>query len=70
MIQLTRLNRLPLVLNSDLIEYIEITPDTVITLTTGQKIMVGESAAEGGRPCGGLPALHPEHRDSVPDPEP
>ena len=44
MIQLTRLNRLPLVLNSDLIEYIEITPDTVITLTTGQKIMVGESA--------------------------
>ena len=46
MIQLTRLNHLPLVLNSDLIEYIEITPDTVITLTTGQKIMVGESAAE------------------------
>ena len=31
-------------LNSDLIEYIEITPDTVITLTTGQKIMVRESA--------------------------
>jgi len=46
MIQLTRLNHLPLVLNSDLIEYIEVTPDTVITLTTGQKIMVGESAAE------------------------
>jgi flagellar protein FlbD len=46
MIQLTRLNHLPLVLNSDLIEYIEITPDTVITLTTGQKIMVAESAAE------------------------
>jgi flagellar protein FlbD len=32
--------------NSDLIEYIEITPDTVITLTTGQKIMVRESADE------------------------
>jgi len=31
MIQLTRLNHLPLVLNSGLIEYIEITPDTVIT---------------------------------------
>jgi len=46
MVQLTRLNHLPLVLNSDLIEYIEITPDTVITLTTGQKIMVRESAAE------------------------
>lgn len=46
MIHLTRLNRIPLVLNSDLIEHIEITPDTVITLTTGQKIMVLESAEE------------------------
>ena len=42
MIPLTRLNHIPLVLNSDLIEHIEITPDTVITLTTGQKIMVLE----------------------------
>jgi len=46
MIQLTRLNHVPLVLNSDLIEHIEITPDTVITLTSGQKIMVLEPAAE------------------------
>ena len=46
MIQLTRLNHIPFVLNSDLIEHIEITPDTVITLTTGQKIMVLESADE------------------------
>ena len=46
MIQLTRLNHIQLVLNSDLIEHIEITPDTVITLTTGQKIMVLESAEE------------------------
>lgn len=46
MIELTRLNHIRLVLNSDLIEHIEITPDTVITLTTGQKIMVLESAAE------------------------
>lgn len=46
MIHLTRLNHIPLVLNSDLIEHIEITPDTVITLTNGQKIMVLESAAE------------------------
>lgn len=46
MIQLTRLNHIPLVLNSDLIEHIEITPDTVITLTSGQKIMVLEAAAE------------------------
>jgi flagellar protein FlbD len=46
MIQLTRLSHIPLILNSDLIEHIEITPDTVITLTTGQKIMVLESAEE------------------------
>ncbi len=46
MIQLTRLNHAPLVLNSDLIEHIEITPDTVITLTSGQKLMVLEPAAE------------------------
>jgi flagellar protein FlbD len=35
-----------MVLNSDLIEQIEITPDTVISLTTGQKIMVLESCDE------------------------
>ncbi len=46
MIQLTRLNHVPLVLNSDLLEHIEVTPDTVITLTTGQKIVVLESADE------------------------
>ncbi|HWC95819.1 MAG TPA: flagellar FlbD family protein [Candidatus Sulfopaludibacter sp.] len=44
MIRLTRLNRVPLVLNSDLIEHIDVTPDTVITLTTGQIIRVRESA--------------------------
>lgn len=44
MIQLTRLNHVPLILNSDLIEHIEVTPDTVITLTTGQRFMVLESA--------------------------
>ena len=46
MIQITRLNHIPLVLNSDRIEHIEITPDTVITLTTGQKIVVLEKAGE------------------------
>lgn len=44
MIRLTRLNRAPLVLNSDLIEHIESTPDTVITLTTGQVVRVLESS--------------------------
>jgi flagellar protein FlbD len=46
MIYVTRLNHTPLVLNSDLIEQIESTPDTVISLTTGQKIMVLESTDE------------------------
>lgn len=46
MIRLTRINRVPLVLNSDLIEHVEVTPDTVIALTTGQKYIVMESADE------------------------
>lgn len=46
MIKLTRLSREPLVLNSDLIEYMEANPDTVITLTTGQKLRVCETADE------------------------
>jgi len=46
MIQLTRLNHVPLILNSDLIEHVEVTPDTVIALTTGQKFLVLESAEE------------------------
>lgn len=46
MIRVTRLNSSPLILNSDLIEHIESTPDTVITLTTGQSVRVRESADE------------------------
>jgi flagellar protein FlbD len=46
MINLTRSSHEPFVVNSDLIEYIEATPDTVITLTTGQKLRVSESAQE------------------------
>jgi flagellar protein FlbD len=46
MIRLTRLNRAPMVLNSDLIEHVDVTPDTVITLTTGQILRVRESADE------------------------
>ena len=46
MIHVTRLNHLPLVLNADLIEWIEVTPDTVISLTTGQKLVVLEAAEE------------------------
>lgn len=46
MIYVTRLNHTPVVLNCDLIEHIETTPDTVISLTNGQKMMVLESADE------------------------
>jgi flagellar protein FlbD len=46
MISLTRINRMPLVLNADLIEHIEVTPDTVISLTNGHKYVVRESADE------------------------
>ena len=46
MIRLTRINHIPLVLNPDLIEHVEVTPDTVIAMTTGQKFMVVESADE------------------------
>ena len=46
MIYVTRLNHTPVVLNCDLIEHMETTPDTVVSLTTGQKFMVLESAEE------------------------
>jgi flagellar protein FlbD len=46
MIHVTRINHLPLVLNADLIEHLEATPDTVISLTNGQKLVVLESVAE------------------------
>jgi len=46
MILLTRLNNRPLVVNSDMIKFIENTPDTVITLVSGEKIIVLETVAE------------------------
>jgi flagellar protein FlbD len=46
MIRLTRLNHAPMVLNSDLIEHIDVTPDTVVTLTNGQILRVRETAEE------------------------
>jgi len=46
MIQLTRLNNKPLVVNSDLIKFVEQSPDTLVTLITGEKIVVLEKPAE------------------------
>ncbi|HOJ20387.1 MAG TPA: flagellar FlbD family protein [Armatimonadota bacterium] len=46
MIHLTRLDSAPIVVNCDLVESIEATPDTLLSLTTGKKILVKESVAE------------------------
>jgi flagellar protein FlbD len=46
MILVTRLNHSVLVLNSDLIETIETAPDTVVSLISGQKLIVLESPEE------------------------
>ena len=46
MIRLTRINKVPLVLNSDLIEHLEVTPDTVVSLTNGQKFLILETPEE------------------------
>lgn len=43
MIQLTRLNNQPFAVNSDLIKFIENAPDTVLTLISGEKIVVLET---------------------------
>jgi flagellar protein FlbD len=46
MITVTRLNGIAVVLNAELIEHIESTPDTLITLTTGNKVNVLEPVDE------------------------
>lgn len=42
MIHLSRLNGKPFVVNAELIKFVEATPDTIISLTTGDKLMVAE----------------------------
>lgn len=46
MIDVTRFNNTQFVLNAELIQTVEETPDTVITLTTGTKYVVKESCEE------------------------
>ncbi len=46
MIQVTLLNKKKIFINADLIEMVEETPDTIITLTTEKKIIVRESVDE------------------------
>jgi flagellar protein FlbD len=46
MIEVTRLRGSKVVLNAELIETVEETPDTVITLTSGKRYIVSESSDE------------------------
>lgn len=46
MIDVTKMNGGSVTVNADLIETVEETPDTIITLTTGKKIIVKESRQE------------------------
>ncbi len=43
MIELTRLNGTKFAVNCDLIKYVEASPDTILTLITGEKLLVAES---------------------------
>jgi flagellar protein FlbD len=58
MIELTRLNGSPLAVNCDLIKYAESSPDTVLTLITGEKLVVLE-------PCEEVSRLTLEYRAAV-----
>jgi flagellar protein FlbD len=46
MIELTRLNGRPMMLNSDLIKTAEASPDTMLTLINGEKLIVREEISE------------------------
>ena len=46
MVKLTKINGQQFYVNSDLMEFIESTPDTIISLTTGKKVIVKETTEE------------------------
>jgi len=46
MIKVTRINGTELIVNADMIEFVEATPDTLISLVSGRKILVREKVAE------------------------
>lgn len=51
MISVTKLNNTRIIVNAEMIRYVESTPDTLITLTTNDKLMVKESVEEVVRKC-------------------
>ncbi len=46
MVKVTRMNGFDFVVNAELIEFIEATPDTVLTLTTGKKFVLKDTVEE------------------------
>jgi flagellar protein FlbD len=46
MVEMTRLNGHPFLVNADLIKHVEAIPDTTLTLVTGEKMVVLESCGE------------------------
>ncbi len=74
MIQLTRLNKSVFIVNSSLIALVEQSPDTIVTLVNGEKLLVRESAQQivrlviafrrellqGGFPSGGAIGVSPD----------
>jgi flagellar protein FlbD len=46
MVKLTRLNGQEFIVNAELIQFLDATPETILTLTTLQKIVVKESLDE------------------------
>jgi flagellar protein FlbD len=83
LIRLTRINKTALAVNADLIKFIETAPDTVITLITGEKVVVTESVEQiidfivqfrrvilTGTPCPAAAALTSSFLASTPNRKP
>jgi flagellar protein FlbD len=66
MIRLTRLNGESFILNADLIQYVESRPDTFVTLTTGDRVVVAESDDEVVRRA----VAYQQSKNLIPAPRP
>ena len=64
MIQLTKISGESFVLNAELIKYVEALPDTYVTLTTGDRIVVSESPEDVVRRT----IEYHQHKQLVPTP--
>jgi len=75
MIRVTRMNGVEFVMNAELIEFIDSTPDTVITLTNGRKFILKDSLDEvldkviAYRRAIGTKIIYQNRPDAVMDPD-